>query len=91
MLFRSSTAVAEVQVDFGTPHARKLGAVSPDELRELLAQGQFPPGSMGPKIQAALAFLDKGGSQVVITDPGHLMDAVQGRAGTRIRCDGAAG
>ena len=83
-LLLMSTAVPAVQSGFGTPEARELGEVSVAELRELYAGGEFPAGSMGPKVDAALQFLDGGGRQVIITDPPHLLDAVAGRAGTRI-------
>jgi carbamate kinase len=49
-----------------------------------LAAKQFPSGSMGPKVEAALDFLQRGGKEVVITDPEHLGDAMAGKAGTSI-------
>ena len=51
-----------------------------------LAEGQFPPGSMGPKVEAALEFLRSGGRLAVITSPQHLLEAVEpgARVGTRI-------
>ncbi len=81
------TAVSRVAVDFGTPDERPLERVSLTELRRHLADGQFPPGSMGPKIEAAIQFLDGGGRRVVI---GHLDEAVaalMGEAGTQILAD----
>ena len=54
------------------------------EARQHHADGQFPPGSMGPKIDAALRYLDGGGKEVVITSIERLYDALQGTAGTRI-------
>jgi len=50
----------------------------------MAACGQFPPGSMGPKIEAAVHFLERGGEEVVICEPGALVEAFEGRAGTRI-------
>jgi len=79
-----STAVSHVEEGFGTPDARPLGEVDAERMRALLAAGEFPAGSMGPKIDAALAYIDGGGGQVVITDPANLVEAVAGRAGTRI-------
>ncbi len=79
-----STAVEQVYVDFGKPGQKPLGAVSADEMREHLEAGQFPDGSMGPKVRAALDFLDSGGREAVITDPEHLTEALRGKAGTRI-------
>ena len=83
-----STGVPAIQVDFGTAEARALADVTASELRALYDSGEFPAGSMGPKVDAALQFLDGGGPLVIITDPDHLMAAVAGQAGTRIRRDG---
>lgn len=63
------TSVDQVWLSYGTPSARPLGDVRADELRGYLAEGHFPPGSMGPKIEAALEFLDEGGHDVLITSP----------------------
>jgi hypothetical protein len=81
------TAVDQVMVDFGTPHQAPLGDITADEAARYLAEGQFPPGSMGPKVEAALEFLADGGEQVVITSPGLLAGTLTGsgaRRGTRI-------
>jgi carbamate kinase len=83
------TGVDAVQVDFGTPAARPLRRVGVSELTDLAADGQFPPGSMGPKIDAALAFLAGGGREVVITDPAYFQAAMDGRAGTHVIPDAA--
>lgn len=80
-----STAVEQVYVDFGTPNQRGLADVTAGEMKQYLEQGQFPAGSMGPKVEAALEFLDAGGEQVVITDPESLGAALAGRKGTRIQ------
>ena len=79
------TAVERVCLDYGTARERPLDHLSATEARRHLAEGQFPEGSMGPKIQAALAYLEGGGREAVITDSAHLVLAVEGRAGTRIR------
>ena len=60
------------------------GSVTLDEIRQLNAQGHFPPGSMGPKIQAAIHFLEQGGRRTLITDPENLPRAMEGSAGTHI-------
>jgi carbamate kinase len=65
-------------VDFGTPSQRPLGRVTAAELRELAAAGQFARGSMGPKVDAALRFLEAGGTRAVITTLEHIADAVRG-------------
>lgn len=76
------TAVPHVQVGFGTPAARPLGTIAAAEARQLLADGEFPEGSMGPKVSACLAFLDAGGPRAVIAALADAADAVFGAAGT---------
>lgn len=83
-LFLISTAVARVELDYSTPRARPLDYLSVEEARRHMSEGQFPPGSMGPKIQAALHFLERSGGQVIITSPEKIPEALQGMAGTRI-------
>lgn len=79
-----STAVEHVYLDYQQPSQRPLGQVSADEMSRYLEQGQFPDGSMGPKVEAALEFLKRGGKEVVITDPEHLAAALAGQTGTRV-------
>lgn len=78
------TGVDRVAVDFGKPTQRALDRMTADEARRHHADGQFPPGSMGPKIEAALRYLDGGGREVIITSIECLHDALHGTAGTRI-------
>jgi carbamate kinase len=54
-------------------------------MRRYAAEGHFPPGSMGPKIEGALEFLEAGGREVLITQPELLDAALAGDAGTWIR------
>jgi carbamate kinase len=82
--FYLTTAVDCVYRDFGTENATPLGEVTIDYLKELAAQGQFPKGSMWPKIKSAERFLIHGGERVVICKPTALEDAYFGRAGTQI-------
>ena len=78
-----ATDVPHVEVGFGTPAARPLHRVTAAELRRHAAAGQFTRGSMGPKVEAALRFVDGGGSRAVITSLEHISDAVSGNdAGT---------
>lgn len=79
-----STGVPEVQVHFGKPDKRDLHEVSAAELLAHYEAGEFPAGSMGPKVEAALDFLSKGGKRVIITDPDHLEAALQNEAGTHV-------
>ena len=54
------------------------------EARRYIQEGRFKPGSMLPKVQAVVDFLEHGGKEAIITDPSHLSEAFQGRAGTHI-------
>lgn len=84
------TEVEAVAVDFGSEYQRALAVVELDEMQGYLADGHFPAGSMGPKVQAGIDFLEAGGERVVITSPAHLVAAVNGRAvGTQIVRSGA--
>ena len=78
------TDVPEVCINYGTPQQQCLGDVSIEDMERLDAEGQFPPGSMGPKIHGALGFLRSGGELAVITSPEHLGASLIGGAGTRI-------
>jgi carbamate kinase len=78
------TGVDRVALDFGKPTQRAVARMTAAEARQHHAEGQFPPGSMGPKIEAALRYLDGGGSEVIITSIECLHDALEGSAGTRI-------
>ncbi len=84
------TEVPAVAVHYGTPRQRDLGAVSLAELEALAAAGHFPPGSMGPKVEAAVEFVRGGGGRAVITTPALLGEALAGRAGTRVYGDHTA-
>ena len=77
--------VEHVYTDFGKPTQRPLDRLSAGEAKRLLAAGQFPQGSMGPKIEAAISFLEAGGSNVLITDPPNLIRGIVGETGTRIK------
>ena len=78
------TGVDRVAVGWGTPAQRFVDRLSLDEARRLLAAGEFPPGSMGPKVEAAVEFVAHGGASAVITSLDRLAEAAAGRAGTRI-------
>ncbi len=76
------TGVDRVWQGFGGPQPRALDRISAGALRRLLQAGEFPAGSMGPKIEAALDFLDQGGEEVLITSPESLDAALRGEDGT---------
>ncbi|MFT7625707.1 MAG: carbamate kinase [Myxococcota bacterium] len=77
------TAVPWVELNFGTPFSKRVDVLTPVEAKSHLAAGQFPAGSMGPKVEAACTFAEAGG-QSLITSADALQDALRGRAGTRI-------
>jgi carbamate kinase len=76
------TDVEMVSVDFGTPHERPLRRLSSAEARALLSEGQFPPGSMGPKVRACVEFVERGRGHAVITSIEAATRALAGEAGT---------
>jgi carbamate kinase len=78
------TQVEKVFARFGRPDQEALEVLPVGRAQSMLAAGEFPVGSMGPKIEAAVSFLAAGGREVVITSPEHLLAAVEGHAGTRI-------
>jgi carbamate kinase len=79
------TDVDTVMLDFGTPRQRALTTVGAAEMRRYLSDGQFPEGSMGPKVRAALWFLDAGGGCAVITRPWLVPSALSGDPGRSTR------
>ena len=83
-LFIISTGVDKVAVDFKKPTQRELDRLTVAEAKKYLAEGQFPAGSMGPKIEAAIDFLEHGGKEVIITQPHLLEDAIAGKNGTHL-------
>ncbi len=78
------TAVDNVFVNFGKEDQKALGKVSLDEIKAYYEEGQFPAGSMGPKIEAAIDFLENGGEKVIITSPENLESAIKDGTGTHI-------
>lgn len=78
------TGVDRVCVDFRGPHERALDVITAAEAETLLEAGHFPPGSMGPKIESAIAYVAGCGSDAVITSIGLVREALRGTAGTRI-------
>lgn len=79
-----STAVDKVALNFGTPQQQEIDHMTAAECRRYLRAGHFAAGSMQPKIEAALAFLEQGGERVIITQPHHLEKALHGIYGTHI-------
>ena len=84
-LFVVSTAVEKVAINFNQPDQRWLDRITLAEARRYLAEGQFPRGSMGPKIEAIASFLEGGGSRrAIITNPPNLGRALSGASGTHV-------
>ncbi|HOI12764.1 MAG TPA: carbamate kinase [Methanoculleus sp.] len=79
------TDVERVALNYGRPGQREISEMTVREAQKHLAAGQFPPGSMGPKIEAAIEFLDAGGERATIASLEQVSHALAGRAGTRIR------
>jgi carbamate kinase len=79
-----STAVEKVCLDYGKPTQRSLDSMTLAETKRYMAEGHFMPGSMLPKMQAVVEFLEAGGKVAIITDPDHLGAALKGRGGTRV-------
>lgn len=84
-LFLISTAVAQVAINFNQPDQKWLDEMTAAQARQYQAEGHFKPGSMGPKIEAVLSFLDAHpGGKALITDPPNIAQALDGKTGTWI-------
>ncbi|MDQ7030558.1 MAG: carbamate kinase [Ardenticatenia bacterium] len=86
-LFLISTGVEKVALFFNTPRQRHLDRATVAELRRYMAEGHFAPGSMLPKIQAVIEYIEAGGPRAIITDPPNMVRALRGEAGTHIGPD----
>lgn len=82
--FVISTAVEKVFINFGTPQQQSIDTMTVTEARGYIAEGHFAPGSMLPKIEAMIDFVEHTGCEGLITDPEHLAAALEGTTGTRI-------
>jgi carbamate kinase len=80
-----TTGTDAIYRDFLTDRRTRIADITTSELRRLATTNQFPPGSMGPKVEAAIRFLERGGEEAVICNPESLAEAFLGRAGTTIR------
>lgn len=83
-LFVNLTGVDIVYLDYNTPNPKPLPELKVSEARRYLDNGQFPAGSMGPKIDASCEFIESGGREVLITSAELLTEALEKRTGTRI-------
>ena len=78
------TGVPHVARGFGTPRAERIARLGVDEARRMVASGELPRGSMGPKVEAAARFAHESGSNALITDIANLDRALRGTEGTRV-------
>ncbi len=83
-LFVISTAVEKVAINFNTPDEKWLDKMTVAEAKQYIEEGHFAPGSMLPKVQAIIQFLENGGKKALITDPEHIGEALDGKTGTWI-------
>jgi carbamate kinase len=79
-----TTGIEKVAINFNTPDQKELDRITVAEGEQYLAEGHFPAGSMGPKIQASIDFTAATGNDVIITLPEMILAALKGRTGTRI-------
>jgi len=76
------TDVDGVYLNYGKENQKKLDKLSLKEAKKYLSEGHFPPGDMGPKIEAAIKFIEAGGKEVIISLPEDLINSLGGKAGT---------
>lgn len=84
-LFIILTDVNRVCLNYGTPDEEPIEVMTVKQAEEHISQGQFPPGSMGPKIKAAIEYIQGGGKEVLITSANHLKASLINRSGTKIK------
>jgi len=83
-LFVISTAVEKVALNFNTQDQKWVNKMTVVEAKRYIEEGHFAPGSMLPKVQAIIQFLENGGKKALITNPEHISDALEGKTGTWI-------
>lgn len=83
-LFIILTNVDKVFLDFGKPTQRAVDTMTVAEAKAWLDEGQFPPGSMGPKIRSAVEYVEKGGLEAIITSQEHILEALERKSGSRV-------
>lgn len=79
-----ATDIEKVALNYGTPNQKDLDKLSITEAKKYLEEGHFLPGSMGPKIEAVINFLETGGEKAIITSIEKIKEALEGKAGTEI-------
>ena len=81
------TAVSKVAINFGKPDQQELDTITVSQAQQYLEEGHFPAGSMGPKIEAAIKFIEGGGKRAIIGHLNEALPAIRGETGTHIVCD----
>lgn len=84
-LFIILTNVDRVYLNYGTPKESPINTMTAKQAKDYITQGQFPPGSMGPKIKAAVEYIESGGKEVLITSADYLKASLINRSGTKIK------
>lgn len=88
-VFLVLTDITEVKLNYGQPNEQTIEMMSVSEARDFMKKGHFLPGSMGPKVEACVRFIDWGGRKAIITSLEDASDALEGKAGTLIYPDGS--
>jgi carbamate kinase len=83
-LFVILTRVDKVSLDYGKPTQRDIDVMTVQQAKDWLEEGQFPPGSMGPKIESAVEYVEKGGREAIITHERHIVSAMRSGVCTRV-------
>ncbi|NQT78909.1 MAG: carbamate kinase [Candidatus Aminicenantes bacterium] len=84
-LFIILTNVDRVYLNYGTPEESPIETMTAKQAKDYIAQGQFPPGSMGPKVKAAIEYIESGGKEVLITSADYFKASLINRSGTKIK------
>ena len=83
-IFVIASDIPGASINFGKPEEKLLGKVPVGEMKRYMAEGHFPPGSMGPKVEACIRFIENNGKRAIITDIASLSDSIEGNCGTQV-------
>jgi carbamate kinase len=83
-IFVILTDIDAAYLNYGTPKQEKIGEITSGKLRNHLNEGHFKEGSMGPKVEAAIRFVESGGDRAIISELGKLVEALDGKTGTQV-------
>ena len=82
--FLISTSIDKVYLNFGKPDQKAIDKMTATEAKQYLKEGHFAPGSMAPKIESVIQFIEEGGELAIITSPENIAKAIRGEAGTHV-------